>query len=65
MGRNHIETYIELRQSLTRNEWEKLDGLYEFILHKKERQLTKDLTLNDGEIEIFRSSAQELNEISE
>ncbi|MCQ9212257.1 MULTISPECIES: hypothetical protein [unclassified Streptococcus] len=65
MIHKHIENYIALRNSLTRKEWDELNGLYEYQLHEKERQLTENLTLNDSEIETFRSRAQKLVGITE
>lgn len=65
MENKHIENYIVLRNSLTRKEWDELSSLYEYQLHEKERQLTENLTLNDSEIETFRSRAQKLVGITE
>ncbi|MBF0818714.1 hypothetical protein [Streptococcus acidominimus] len=65
MENKHIEQYMNLRNSLTRKEWDELNGLYEYQLHEKERQLTENLTLNDSEIETFRSRAQKLVGITE
>lgn len=65
MEHKNIENYIALRNSLTKKEWDELNGLYEYQLHEKERQLTENLTLNESEIETFRSHAQRLMRISE
>jgi len=54
-----------LRQALTSEEWKELDGIYNYLLYEKERNLTKDLTLNESEIKDFRKYAQELLGISE
>lgn len=53
-----IECYISLRQSLTRKGWEELNSLYDYQLNEKERNLSKDTTLNDSEINAFRKHAQ-------
>ena len=53
-----IERYISLRQSLTRKGWEELNSLYEYQLNEKERNLSKDITLNDSETNAFRKYAQ-------
>ena len=53
-----IECYISLRQSLTRKGWEELNSLYEYQLNEKERNLSKDITLNDSETNAFRKYAQ-------
>lgn len=55
---SNIERYISLRQSLTRKGWEELNSLYEYQLNKKERNLSKDITLDDSEINAFRKYAQ-------
>lgn len=65
MKHKHIERYIRLRQALTQKEWEVLNGLYEYRLHEKERQLTEHLVLDENEIKTFRSHAQELLGITE
>lgn len=53
-----IERYIRLRQSFTRKGWEELNSLYEYQLNEKERNLSKDITLNDSETNAFRKYAQ-------
>lgn len=53
-----IERYIRLRQSLTRKGWEEINSLYEYQLNEKERNLSKDITLNDSETNAFRKYAQ-------
>lgn len=53
-----IECYISLRQSLTRKGWEELNSLYNYQLNEKERNLSKDITLNDSETNAFRKHAQ-------
>lgn len=53
-----IERYISLRQSLTRKGWEELNSLYNYQLNEKERNLSKDITLNGSEINAFRKYAQ-------
>lgn len=53
-----IERYISLRQSLTRKGWEELNGLYDYQLNEKERNFSKDITLDDSEINAFRKYAQ-------
>lgn len=53
-----IERYISLRQSLTRKGWEELNSLYDYQLNEKERNLSKDITLNDSETNAFRKYAQ-------
>ena len=53
-----IEHYISLRQSLTRKGWEELNNLYDYQLNEKERNLSKDITLDDSEINAFRKYAQ-------
>lgn len=53
-----IERYISLRQFFTRKGWEELNSLYEYQLNEKERNLSKDITLNDSEINAFRKHAQ-------
>lgn len=65
MDNKHIEHYISLRKSLTPSEWKNLNGLYEYQLHEKERQLTESLSLDDSEIEAFRNHAQKLIGLSE
>lgn len=53
-----IERYISLRQSLTRKGWEELNSLYDYQLNEKERNLSKDMTLDDSETNAFRKYAQ-------
>lgn len=53
-----IERYIILRQSFTRKGWEEINSLYEYQLNEKERNLSKDITLNDSETNAFRKYAQ-------
>lgn len=53
-----IERYISLRQSLTQKEWQVLNSIYNYQLNEKERNLTKDLTLDDSETNVFRKHAQ-------
>ena len=53
-----IERYISLRQSLTRKGWEELNSLYDYQLNEKERNLSKDITLNDSETNAFRKYAR-------
>ncbi len=53
-----VERYISLRQSLTRKGWEEINSLYEYQLNEKERNLSKDITLNGSEINAFRKHAQ-------
>lgn len=55
---SNIERYISLRQSLTRKGWEELNSLYEYQLNEKERNLSKNITLNDSETNAFRKYAQ-------
>lgn len=52
-----IECYISLRQSLTRKGWEELNSLYNYQLNEKERNLSKDITLDDSETNVFRKYA--------
>ena len=49
-----IERYISLRQFLTRKGWEELNSLYNYQLNEKERNLSKDITLDDSETNVFR-----------
>ena len=58
-----IERYIRLRQSFTRKGWEEINSLYEYQLNEKERNLSKDITLNDSETNAFRKYAQRNIEI--
>ena len=53
-----IECYISLRQSLTRKGWEELNSLYNYQLNEKERNLSKDITLDDSVTNVFRKHAQ-------
>ncbi len=53
-----IERYISLRQSLTREGWEELNSLYDYQLNEKERNLSKDITLDDSETNVFHKHAQ-------
>lgn len=52
-----IERYISLRQSLARKRWEELNSLYDYQLNEKERNLSKDITLDDSETNVFRKHA--------
>lgn len=53
-----IESYIGLRQAFTRKGWEEINSLYDYQLNEKERNLSKDLTLDDSETNVFRKHAQ-------
>ena len=53
-----IERYISLRQSLTRKGWEELNSLYNYQLNEKERNLSKDIILDNSETNVFRKHAQ-------
>lgn len=53
-----IERYINLRQLFTQKGWEEINSLYNYQLNEKERNLSKDITLNDSEINAFRKHAQ-------
>ena len=53
-----IERYISLRQSLARKRREELNSLYDHQLNEKERNLSKDITLDDSETNVFRKHAQ-------
>lgn len=52
-----IERYISLRQAFTRKGWEELNSLYNYQLNEKERNLSKDITLDDSETNVFRKHA--------
>ena len=52
-----IERYIRLRQSLNRKGWEELNSLYNHQLNEKERNLSKDMTLDSSETNAFRKYA--------
>ena len=52
-----IERYISLRQSLARKRWEELNSLYDHQLNEKERNLSKDITLDASETNVFRKHA--------
>lgn len=52
-----IERYISLRQVFTRKGWEELNSLYDHQLNEKERNLSKDITLDDSETNVFRKHA--------
>ena len=52
-----IERYIGLRQAFTRKGWEELNSLYNSRLNEKERNLSKDITLDDSETNVFRKYA--------
>nr|DAT79325.1 MAG TPA: hypothetical protein [Caudoviricetes sp.] len=52
-----IERYIGLRQVFTRKGWEELNSLYNYQLNEKERNLSKDITLDDSETNVFRKHA--------
>lgn len=53
-----IERYISLRQLFAQKGWEEINSLYNYQLNEKERNLSKDITLNDSEINAFRKHAQ-------
>lgn len=53
-----IERYISLRQLFTQKGWKEINSLYNYQLNEKERNLSKDITLNDSEINAFRKHAQ-------
>ncbi len=53
-----IERYISLRQLFTQKGWEEINSLFNYQLNEKERNLSKDITLNDSEINAFRKHAQ-------
>lgn len=53
-----IERYISLRQLFTQKGWEELNSLYNYQLNEKERNLSKDITLDDSETNVFRKHAQ-------
>ena len=53
-----IECYIGLRRLFTQKGWEEINSLYNYQLNEKERNLSKDITLNDSEINAFRKHAQ-------
>lgn len=65
MKHKHIERYIRLRQALTQKEWEALNSLYDYQIHEKERRLTEKLSLDESEINTFRSHAKKLIGINE
>lgn len=52
-----IERYISLRQAFTRKGWEELNSLYNYQMNEKERNLSKDITLDDSETNVFRKHA--------
>lgn len=52
-----IERYISLRQLFTRKGWEELNSLYNYQLNEKERNLSKDITLDESETNVFRKHA--------
>ena len=52
-----IERYIGLRQAFTRKGWEEINSLYNYQLNEKERNLSKDITLDDSETNVFRKHA--------
>lgn len=49
-----IERYIRLRKLFSQKGWEKINSLYDYQLNEKERNLSKDLTLDDSETNVFR-----------
>lgn len=53
-----IERYISLRQLFTQKGWEEINSLYNYQLNEKERNLSKDITLDDSETNVFRKHAQ-------
>ena len=53
-----IERYISLRQLFTQKGWEEINSLYNYQLNEKERNLSKDITLDDSETNVFRKYAQ-------
>lgn len=53
-----IERYISLRQLFTQKGWEEINSLYNYQLNEKERNLLKDITLDDSETNVFRKYAQ-------
>lgn len=53
-----IERYISLRQLFTQKGWEEINSLYNYQLNEKERNLSKDITLDDSETKVFRKHAQ-------
>ena len=53
-----VERYISLRQLFTQKGWEEINSLFNYQLNEKERNLSKDITLNDSEINAFRKHAQ-------
>lgn len=65
MENKYIESYIQLRQSMSADDWNTLDSLYKYQIHEKEHQLTKNLSLDESEISVFCSRAQELIGTSE
>lgn len=52
-----IERYIGLRRAFTRKGREELNSLYNYQLNEKERNLSKDITLDDSETNVFRKYA--------
>ena len=52
-----IEYYISLRRLFTQKGWEELNSLYNYQLNEKERNLSKDITLDDSETNVFRKHA--------
>lgn len=52
-----IERYISLRQLFTQKGWEEINSLYNYQLNEKERNLSKDITLDDSETNVFRKHA--------
>lgn len=53
-----IERYISLRKLFSQKGWEELNSLYNYQLNEKERNLSKDITLDDSETNVFRKYAQ-------
>lgn len=52
-----IERYISLRKLFSQKGWEELNSLYNYQLNEKERNLSKDITLDDSETNVFRKHA--------
>lgn len=53
-----IERYISLRKLFSQKGWEELNSLYNYQPNEKERNLSKDITLDDSETNVFRKHAQ-------
>ncbi|EPU43002.1 hypothetical protein SAG0176_01880 [Streptococcus agalactiae LDS 623] len=65
MNETHIETFITLRKELSEEEWKDLDSLYNYLLENKKEILTKDITLNESELNEFREFSKKLVESNE